>query len=60
MKLVQLSFFRIIMCKGIILQLNWDDVKAEMVQQKGIPEKAADLVSEYIVYQGTQSNTTFL
>lgn len=36
----------------IIHQMPWEDVKKEMVNEKGLSEEAADQIGEYVSMQG--------
>ncbi len=40
------------MSKFVILQTFWDDVKMEMVDEKGLEPESADMIGEYVRLSG--------
>lgn len=36
----------------LLLQMPWEDVRNEMVNEKGLSEEAADQIGEYVSMQG--------
>ena len=39
-------------CSLPLSQMSWEDVRCEMVKEKGLSEEAADQIGEYVSMQG--------
>lgn len=52
---VTLAFHSVLCCMCVVvlhLQMPWEEVRKEMVEEKGLSEEAADQIGEYVSMQG--------